>query len=246
MRSQTWILGGVLAALCIGGAAAQPSKRGALAAATASLDIDKTLLQQDRERYAELARRRNDATNRLSELYLRLTDAVQRDDGGGPARIEQLIDQVDQAEGDRAEIRVAQRVLVDRITERLRRMALLEQQIQELAGMHQEAGGPLSGSWEMVLLPATQRGSCVLQQSGAVVSGTYELDGGWNGSFQGTLVGTKVYLVRIDSKLGRMMEFEGVLSADGDRMRGSWLNYELAGGEGGSGQWSATRKSTEP
>ena len=36
------------------------------------------------------------------------------------------------------------------------------------------------------------------------------------------------------------------LSTDGDRIRGSWLNYELAGGEGATGQWSAQKQKAEP
>ena len=54
-----------------------------------------------------------------------------------------------------------------------------------------------------------------------------------------------MFLVRIDSKLGRMMEFEGYLSRDDQRIRGSWLNYEMAGVEGGAGQWTAERRTEE-
>ena len=63
---------------------------------------------------------------------------------------------------------------------------------------------------------------------------------------KGGLVNRKVYLVRIDSKLGKSMELEGYLSADGKRIRGTWLNFELAGREGATGQWSATRRPSSP
>jgi hypothetical protein len=82
----------------------------------------------------------------------------------------------------------------------------------------------------------------VLRQEGTLVSGTYELDGGFSGSLQGTLVNRKVLLHRIDSRLGKSMELEGYLSADGRSIRGSWLNYELAGREGARGQWLAQRR----
>ena len=91
-----------------------------------------------------------------------------------------------------------------------------------------------------------QRGLFVLRQAGTLVSGTYELDGGWTGSLQGTLVNRKVFLVRIDSKLGRMMELEGFLSGEETLIRGTWLNYELAGAEGASGHWSARKRDSEP
>ena len=60
-------------------------------------------------------------------------------------------------------------------------------------------------------------------------------------SLQGTLVNRKVYLIRIDSQLGRSMEMEGVLSVEGDRIRGSWLNYDLSAEGGAEGQWTASR-----
>ena len=96
-----------------------------------------------------------------------------------------------------------------------------------------------------MLLPKEQHGTFNLIQTGTLVSGTYSLAGGWSGSLQGTLVNRKVYLVRIDSKLGRSMEFEGGLSPDGDRIQGVWLNYDLGGQAGAEGQWKATRSESE-
>jgi len=95
--------------------------------------------------------------------------------------------------------------------------------------------------WDIVLLPINQRGKCALSQSGTIVGGTYRLSGGFSGSLRGTLVQNKVFLERIDSKLGKVMELEGRLSVDGTRIRGTWLSYELAEGDGGTGQWTAVR-----
>jgi len=91
-------------------------------------------------------------------------------------------------------------------------------------------------------MPLQQRGTFSLRQSGTLVSGTYELAGGWTGSVQGTLVKRKVFLVRIDSELGKSMELEGFLSIDGSKIKGTWLNYALSGGEGSTGEWSATKR----
>jgi hypothetical protein len=77
-----------------------------------------------------------------------------------------------------------------------------------------------------------------------VITGTYRLQGGYSGSLQGTLVNRKLYLVRIDSRLGKMMELEGFVGSDDNTLRGTWLNYELAGAEGSTGHWSATRRAT--
>jgi hypothetical protein len=37
------------------------------------------------------------------------------------------------------------------------------------------------------------------------------------------------------------MELEGFISADGKRLRGSWLSYDHSGGTPPHGSWSATR-----
>ena len=89
--------------------------------------------------------------------------------------------------------------------------------------------------------PSNQRGVFRISQTGTVVTGTYELEGGWTGSLQGTLVGRKVRVIRIDSKLGRYMELEGFLSPDGQQLRGTWLSYDQSGGQPPHGNWSAKR-----
>jgi hypothetical protein len=94
-------------------------------------------------------------------------------------------------------------------------------------------------------MPVQQHGSFTFSQTGTLISGTYILDGGWTGSLQGTLINRKVYLERIDSKKGRMMELEGYLAADGVAIRGTWLSYEVIGGDGARGQWSAEKQDSE-
>jgi hypothetical protein len=121
---------------------------------------------------------------------------------------------------------------------------LLAQRLEALRGLEEEVAGVLTGIWDLVLMPLEQNGSCRLYQAGTLVNGTYRLDGGWTGSLQGTLVNRKVYLVRIDAKLGRSMELEGFLSTDGQRIRGTWLSYELAGSERATGQWTAQKRNT--
>jgi len=95
------------------------------------------------------------------------------------------------------------------------------------------------------LLPAQQQGIFTLTQTGTLVNGTYTLEGGWEGSLQGTLINRKIFLVRIDSRKGRMMELEGYLAADEISIRGTWLSYEVLGGDGSRGQWSADKLDTE-
>jgi hypothetical protein len=215
----------------------------AVIAVQASLEVERALLQEDTERYERLAARRWSALAELGELYRSLDVAVKRTDAAAPQAVEALMDEVDIAERERTTLLTAERVLADRIRERLRRITMLEVQVAELSEQSKATTlGSLTGSWKVTLLPTNQKGQFALTQTGTLVSGTYTLEGGWDGSLQGTLVSRKVHLVRIDSKLGRSMELEGQLTGDGTRIRGTWLNYELAGQEGSTGQWSAVRE----
>jgi len=205
-------------------------------------DVERSMLDEARARYESLSRRRVDLLGEIELLRGALDDAVREEQSPDARRVHQIAEQLERAEADRSGLLLGERLLVERIAQHLERLELLEQQAATVQAGDEHDLGLLSGSWDLVLMPAGQRGSATLQQTGAVVNGTYELQGGWTGSLQGTLVKRKVFLVRIDSKLGKSMEFEGFLSSDGKRIRGSWLNYELAGGDGATGQWTAQRR----
>jgi hypothetical protein len=221
-------------------------ENGALVALSSGLEIEQTLLNEDLERHTALSVRRAQLNDRLAELYRSLDSALRAERSEISGRGASLLGDIDRVEAQRKEHLIGERTLVERIHERKRRIVLIEAQIALLATHRAELAGALTGTWDVVLLPSDQRGVLQLRQNGTLISGTYRLAGGWTGSLQGTLIERKVYLVRIDSKLGRSMELEGVLSSDGDLIRGSWLNYELAGSAGGNGDWSARRRIESP
>jgi len=215
---------------------------GASVAISAQLQIEEILLEEDLARHVELARIRSLALARLDEIYESLDAALQPTEPDAPGRIETLMSEIEFAESERSRLLVRERSLVDRIGQRRRRIELLDEQLGTLQGEPEDRGGRLSGDWEIVLMPSGQHGTMRLTQTGTVINGIYELEGGWDGSVQGTLIQRKVYLMRIDSQLGKSMELEGSLSADGDQIRGNWLRFELAGSAGGTGQWAAKRR----
>jgi hypothetical protein len=215
-----------------------------VAALESALLIERALTSEDRERFGEWANKRRAVEERLDQLQLALEEAV-ADEAGPASQLEPLIGQLERAEAERSEILSAERVLLDRLRDRLRRIALTEEQLLAATGSEPSPAGALSGRWDLTLMPGEQEGTCTLTQSGTLVSGTYRLSGGFDGSFQGTLIQRKVYLVRIDSRLGRSMELEGFLSSDGKMIRGTWESYELASG-GAEGFWSAKRRTDEP
>jgi hypothetical protein len=223
-----------------------PPGGGPAAAVAAEIDVERTLLAEDLERYDRLVSKRDLLASRLAEIYRTLDAAVRSGVGATPEQVDALLEQLGRTEAERDELLSQETNLVETIRDRRRRIVLLLEQVELLEGRERQEAGALTGTWDVVLMPLEQHGLFALRQAGTLVSGTYELDGGWTGSLQGTLVNRKVFLVRIDSKLGRMMELEGFLSGEETVIRGTWLNYELAGGEGASGHWSARKRESEP
>lgn len=241
-RTVGFLVAAMLAAR--GGAVAEDAERppAAVEAVTATVEVERTLLREDMERHERLAAERARMAIRLAESYAELDAAFRRNDPLFPRSLEEARTKVDAAESARAELLLREAALLEKVSDRLRRIRLLEERLAVLEDRVQEVAGPLSGRWDVALLPSGVHGTFSLVQSGTLVSGTYQLDGGWTGSLQGTLVNRKVHLERIDSKLGRSAEFEGYLSSDGSRVRGTWRSYELAAQDPASGQWSAVRR----
>jgi hypothetical protein len=214
-------------------------------AISATLEVERTLLAEDLEAHARIAADRERVLTQLLELHEALDAALRSETPEAAATVEDLMTRLERAERERTDQLVRERMFVDRIYERMRRIQLLEEQLLILQGKHRATRGALEGTWTVTLMPNNQRGVFRFKQSGAMVTGTYELEGGFTGSLQGTLVDRKVRVVRIDSKLGRYMELEGFISADGKRVRGSWLSYDHSGSTPPTGSWSATRSGSE-
>jgi hypothetical protein len=138
--------------------------------------------------------------------------------------------------------------LLMRIAEvrRARRDLLSSQAVVEAAGGLAESAadrpGVLNGTWNVSVQPGLT-GTIFLVQQGTLISGTYELSGGWTGSLRGTLVANKVRLERIDSKLGFAAIFYGELNvgADPDVIQGRWEATQLSTGMPSAGGWRAVR-----
>ncbi|MCP3978960.1 MAG: hypothetical protein GY716_06455 [bacterium] len=211
-----------------------------------SIDLESKLLDDDLEGYSRAILRRKSTDERLVELRRAVEAAIAVETEISADQFELILFEVERVEGERAALVAAERVIVRRIRERRIRISYLREKVANLRDREPEIVGELTGTWDLTMMPLRQRGTFLLTQSGTLISGTYRLDGGWTGSLEGTLVNNKVLLDRIDSKLGRMMEFEGRLSSDGTQIRGSWLNRELAGNEGSTGQWLARKRQSGP
>jgi hypothetical protein len=240
-----WVFASAVAVAAADANPAPPRMPGAVEAVRASLEVEKHLLDEDLALLRVASARRAEAAALATEAFDALDAMLRAETPPDAARLESARKGVADAERARSEAMAPESAILDRVVERKRKIVLLEERVAGLQSQAGEAAGPLSAAWEVTLMPSGQRGTMFLTQNGALVSGTYALDGGWSGSVRGTVVNRKVLLERIDAKVGRWGTLEGYLSADGRNIRGTWSRMELAGTEGAEGQWIATRSGGE-
>ncbi len=128
------------------------------------------------------------------------------------------------------------------------RRAYLEQVQAEIKRMEeagQAAGDELSGRWSVAIEPGGIKGTFDLRLDGTLVTGVYQLSGGWRGSLRGTFIGGEVHLERIDAQQGFVAVYTGHLVMRGNekRLEGTWDATNLAVGMPVSGTWVGRRES---
>ncbi len=127
------------------------------------------------------------------------------------------------------------------------RRAYLEQVQAEIRRMEESAQATpddISGRWTVAIEPGGFNGTFDLRLDGTIVTGVYQLSGGWKGSLRGTFIGGDVKLERIDTQLGFVATYTGrLVSRDSERrLEGSWEATNLAAGMPNSGSWLARRE----
>ncbi|MFQ5700913.1 MAG: hypothetical protein ACE5HU_03615 [Acidobacteriota bacterium] len=226
------------------------------------LTVDTKMLDKLEARYEANRRDRVSARERVISLYAeldRLFDEYRMAKGPSAKpdhreetgeidvrHLEGLIEEKETglltAEKVEAAVHEEGRRLRQQIRDQRERMALLSREIRTLRASLPTQRESITGVWDVTLLPSGDEGVFALFQSGTIVTGQYVLDGPYRGSLDGTLIDRKVLLHRIDARLGRSMDFSAYLSPDGQSLRGTWENYDLANGQPRSGSWAARRR----
>lgn len=209
----------------------------AVDAARAELARERRRVASDATRLAEVSRRLEAALSELAEASRAVSEVSGRADVATEEMIrrEEALGSVEQEVKTLLERR---RLLADRLVERRRSVALLEAEIQG-------KGKPpdlLSGRWAVVQEPGEQRGVFRISLSGTIVSGEYTLEGGYSGSLRGTLIGERLRLERVDSRLGFSTIYYGRVNRDGPSISGTWESTTFGSGAAGSGRWRAARE----
>jgi hypothetical protein len=188
-----------------------------------------------------------DTREKLREIWTRLEQQT-----GGMLRAQQEGESVESLRLRDTDLRKAETELLAALLEAQQKrssmlenrtmIASIELEVQRLAAQIGGPEAPLTGTWRLAVEPG-QEGTAYIQQQGTLVTGTYALSGGFNGSFRGTFVAGKVRLERIDSQYGFAAIFYGRLVGRGRnaRLQGNWEATQLASGLPSMGSWTGTR-----
>ena len=133
-----------------------------------------------------------------------------------------------------------------RITLGARREYLEQVQIEirRMEESSQATPDEVSGHWLVAVEPGGFTGTFDLRLDGTIVTGLYQLSGGWKGSLRGTFIGGDVRLERIDTQQGFVAVYTGrLVSQDNERrFEGTWDATNLAAGMPTSGTWVGRRE----
>lgn len=222
------------AALLLLGLLAPPVRGVEPAELSTELRVERSLLALDLLALKEERARTERARSAISEIYGRLDRAL-KGQSVALGTVETLAFELQSARG--AERNSADRIStqLERMQERLRRIALLE---GETGGLP-KSPDLLTGRWRLRIEPPERSGVLELRLVGTVVNGTYRLDGDGSGSLRGTFADGKLRLERIDSAGGFDAVFEGQMK--NEALAGTWMANELAAGKATRGEWSATK-----
>jgi hypothetical protein len=218
-------------------AVAPPAGAGVASPANqAELRLEQRLLSLDLLAYNQTRDRERAASQRVTEILGRLDQAL-ASDAVSLGALESLQDELAVARGTAHAAEDKLNAQLDKLQERLRRIALLE---GDTGAPLRDAADPLTGRWRVAILPQNATATFDLRLDGTVVAGTYRVDGGTTGSFRGTLVNGNLRMERIDSRGGSDSVWQGAL-ANG-RIAGTWMSNELVTGQPNSGDWTAVRE----
>lgn len=214
-------------------AATPPAERSGNPANQAELRLEQRLLSLDLVAYKETRQREGLARQRVTDVLARMDQAL-ASETVALGTIEGLQDELAVASGAAHTAEDRLNGELDRLEERLRRIALLETD----TGVAR--ADILTGRWQVLIQPQALTATFELILDGAVVRGSYQVNGISSGSFRGSLAGNLLRMQRVDAKGGFDSTWEGTVTNDG-HITGIWTTNELVTGQPNRGDWTAIR-----
>lgn len=207
-----------------------------------TLELETRLARQDLAAYERARAAETEAQRALNELVSIVGTVLDAPIAGSEAAVNNLgraSDRLETLVADLAAARSRSSRALERLEARLQRAALLAGMIER--GQILATADVLSGNWDVTLRPAGSEGVFQLRQDGALVSGTYRMEDGSEGSLRGSYVADRLLLERVDFERGFDSVFEAEVGENGQRMAGFWRPTLLAAGGPGGGDWVAVK-----
>ncbi len=239
MRKTIAVTVGVLLVAC---SAAAQGRDPVLDMFKAQRDIEKRLLAADlatMERVQDQLRGACDRLVRLGDDLLR-AQKDNEDLGTFTARSADLR----HAESEVAELVASAQQLRTTLAARRAYLEQVQAEIRRMEESAQSTPDDISGRWTVAIEPGGFTGAFDLRLDGTIVTGVYQLSGGWKGSLRGTFIGGDIKLERIDTQQGFVATYTGrLVSKENERrLEGGWEATNLAAGMPTSGSWLARRE----
>lgn len=205
----------------------------------AEIKLEKKLMQADIDALGGIQKSWRNTIARVSELQNMLMASL-REGGASGQIMENLVQQISSELALASSYAEQMKILNERIFSRQKRIEILEMEKAESKAKEEEED-PLSGEWEVNIFPQELKGKFILKLTGTLVSGTYELTGGWKGSLKGTLVGNRIRLERIDAEQGFMAVYYGKVDVEKFFISGTWESTLFTTGGPMTGNWTAKK-----
>jgi len=216
---------------------------GALISIEVDREIEADALVEELGRFTAWRARRDLALDHLAALYVDMDLLFNAGDSEERAlESEDLEERISDAEGRVKILGDQGRALRLRIEASRQRLAALSRRANQLVGMLPADTDSLTGVWDVRFIPTRENGVFTIFQNGTLITGEYVLDGGWHGSLQGTVVGGKIFLERIDAVKGRFADLTGRIDSAGLGIRGTWNERDLTANRATEGSWVANKR----
>lgn len=222
-----------------------PLTRASAPALQAEMALQRRLLAEDLLRYTGLRESERQRWLQVDDLKTEIDIALAGEEllqqTAALTGVQVVETRLESAVGEAENASTRARELRHQIVERVRKIHLLERELDRLAPAAETIPDPLSGRWEVTYRPDLLIGTFDLVLDGTQVSGRYRLSSGRQGSLRGRFTGRDLHLERVDLERGFDAVFDGTLDLEEERITGFWRPTDLSGGASGGGDWWAER-----
>jgi hypothetical protein len=209
-----------------------------------SFSIEAGLLDEEIATYGRDRSREKKAAAELQRLNTKLDELIE-DPNSSLSSFSRLEEEVGVAIEDACQRAKESAAARQRMYKRMRRLSAIVQEYEMQEERRQARSGGIAGVWRIEAQPIKLYGIFELEADNLLVTGTYRLSNGKQGSIRGTLVATRLELQMIDSRQGAVASVKGLFDSEKGEIRGRWLAFDLSTGRPSQGDWTGRKAAPE-